>query len=79
VKKICGDVLSGKRNFWSGTGNAHTLTFNSNLAEIFNEYTEKSIQIELKDFLLYVDEWIEFVIQKNNKIDIPRKINKRQS
>ncbi|EYU13187.1 hypothetical protein [Photorhabdus aegyptia] len=61
----CNSVENGQNPKWEGTGNAHTVTIKPDGVEIFNEYTEESLQIAtIEEFKGYLERWKELLLSR---------------
>ncbi|MBS9438246.1 hypothetical protein EAE91_14105 [Photorhabdus noenieputensis] len=61
----CDSVKSEHIPEWKGTGNAHTVTIKPDGVEIFNEYTEESLQIAtIEEFRGYLEKWKELLLSR---------------
>ncbi|MEQ1965368.1 hypothetical protein ABLB69_19995 [Xenorhabdus khoisanae] len=62
---LCDSVSNGKSPLWEGTGNAHTVTIKPDGVEIFNEYTEESLEIAtIEEFKGYLEKWKELLLSR---------------
>ncbi|MBS9424042.1 YacL family protein [Photorhabdus caribbeanensis] len=62
---LCESVKNGELPQWKGTGNAHTVTIKPDGVEIFNEYTEESLQIAtIEEFKGYLERWKELLLSR---------------
>jgi hypothetical protein len=57
------EVASGRREGWSATGNAHTLTLSRDGAVIENEFTEPPVicRLSLDEMADALRRWMEFI------------------
>ncbi|MDC9595221.1 hypothetical protein [Xenorhabdus sp. IM139775] len=61
----CESVSNGELPQWEGTGNAHTVTIKPDGVEIFNEYTEESLEIAtIEEFKGYLEKWKELLLSR---------------
>ncbi|PPE58201.1 hypothetical protein F157LOC_03222 [Pectobacterium brasiliense] len=61
--QACESVRNGSLSLWEGTGNSHTVTIKPVGVEIFNEYTEESINIlSIEEFENYLKKWKELLL-----------------
>ncbi|WP_047686074.1 MULTISPECIES: YacL family protein [Xenorhabdus] len=62
---LCDSVSNGESSLWEGTGNAHTVTIKPDSVEIFNEYTEESLEIAtIEEFKSYLEKWKELLLSR---------------
>ena len=62
----CENIISGKIEIWSETGNAHTVTVRKDGVNIFNEYSEEELDINsIDEFKNYLENWKQLLISKN--------------
>ena len=63
----CLSVENGDAKIWEGTGNAHTVIIESKGVEIFNEYTEQSMQISsISNFRAYLEGWKKYLLDSKS-------------
>lgn len=60
--EACELVRNGSLPLWEGTGNSHTVTIKTFGVEIFNEYTEESVNtLTIDEFEKYLKEWKKLI------------------